>query len=105
MGWDRGRYYTRSRKVNGRVVREYIGAGRIGELAARRDAIKRADREAETAARRAEQAELEALDAEVAAVTEAVDLAAQATLLVAGFHQHKGGDWRKRREQDHPAQT
>jgi hypothetical protein len=25
MGWDRGRYYTRSKKVNGRVVREYIG--------------------------------------------------------------------------------
>jgi hypothetical protein len=22
MGWDRGRYYTRSRKVNGRVVRK-----------------------------------------------------------------------------------
>jgi len=31
MGWDQGRYYTRSRKVNGRVVREYIGTGRVAE--------------------------------------------------------------------------
>jgi hypothetical protein len=29
MGWDRGRYYTRSRKVNGRVVREYVGTGPV----------------------------------------------------------------------------
>jgi hypothetical protein len=32
MGWDSGRYYGRSRKVNGRVVREYIGSGRVTEL-------------------------------------------------------------------------
>jgi hypothetical protein len=90
-------------KVNGRVVREYVGTGRIGELAARRDAIKRADREAERAVRRAEQAELEALDAEIEALTQPTDLAARAALLAAGFHQHKGGEWRKRRGHSHPA--
>ena len=26
MGWERGRYYTRSRKVDGRVIREYVDA-------------------------------------------------------------------------------
>ena len=38
MGWDKGKYYSRSKKVNGRVVREYVGGGRVGlagELMAR----------------------------------------------------------------------
>ena len=36
MGWEirerGGRYYTRSRKFGGRVVREYIGGGSIAAL-------------------------------------------------------------------------
>jgi hypothetical protein len=61
VGWDKGRYYTRSKKVHGRVVREYIGTGKVAERAARVDAIKRDEREAEREARRAEKAALEAL--------------------------------------------
>ena len=97
MGWDKGRYYTRSRKVNGRVVREYVGAGRVAELAAEIDAVERERRRLEAFALRQEKDELAALDAELAAVAEAADLLARAALLAAGYHQHKRGEWRKRR--------
>jgi hypothetical protein len=97
MGWDRGRYYTRSKKVNGRLVREYVGGGELAERAARVDAIERQRRENEAADRRAERDELAALDADLQALNETADLAARATLLAAGFQQHKRGEWRKKR--------
>jgi hypothetical protein len=59
MGWEaRGNrlYYFRYRKINGRVTREYLGAGAVAELAFAADRLRRADRRAEAEARRAEQA-------------------------------------------------
>jgi hypothetical protein len=49
--------------------------------------------------RRREKEKLAALDTDLKAVSESTDLLARAALLAAGFHQHKRGDWRKRREQ------
>jgi hypothetical protein len=92
VGWDKGRYYTRSRKVNGRVVREYYGVGETAELAAQIDAIHLADREAEREARRLERAELETLDANVGELDEMADLLARTALLAAGYRQHKRGN-------------
>jgi hypothetical protein len=99
VGWEKGRYYTRSKKVNGRVVREYVGGGRVAELVAQMDAIKRQQREAERAARLAERAELDALDAPLDELNDLAELLARAALAAAGFHQHKRGEWRRRREQ------
>ncbi len=103
MGWETrqrgGRYYTRSRKVNGRVVREYVGGGAIGQLAARLDAQDRASR-------RAERAQFDILTFEAEAVGEALaeldgicETLARCALLAAGYHRHHRGEWRKRREQ------
>ena len=99
MAWDRGRYYTRSRKVNGRVVREYVGAGLVAELAAETDAIMRHMREAERAAERAKRAERDALDGAFDRLNDLADLVACAALMAAGFRRHNRGEWRKQREQ------
>jgi hypothetical protein len=96
MSWDRG-YYYRVRKVNGRVVREFVGTGRVAELVAQLDAIERQKRENERADRRAEREKLDSLDAPLNDLDDLVDLLARAALLAAGFRQHKRGEWRRRR--------
>src|SRR5215203_5738641 len=100
MGWERGRYYTRSRKVNGRVVREYVGAGRLGELAAQLDALDRDQRESDADARRAARADLDALADAVSEFDRRCDLLTRAAIIAAGFRQHKRGEWRKRRDHE-----
>ena len=53
MAWEtRGTrtYYYRSRKISGRVVKEYIGGGLAGMLAEREDEARRRKQEAERAA-------------------------------------------------------
>lgn len=98
MGWDKGgRYYTRSRRENGRVVREYVGGGRAGELGARLDAIARDKREVERQCDRIQREEVAALDAPLAELNGLIDLLARAALAAAGYRQHKRGEWRKKR--------
>src|SRR4051812_32007159 len=97
MGWENdGRYYTRSRRFAGRVVREYVGGGPVGEFAARLDAERRAIRQAEARVWKEEKARLAEAEAQVAAVCARADLLASAALYAAGYHQHKR-QWRRRR--------
>lgn len=102
MAWERrdrgGLYYTRSKKVNGRVEREYIGGGVFAEIAALLDAEKRRRREIGAAVWREERADMEDLDSRVEEFCEGVEDIACAALLVAGFRKHKRGEWRRKRE-------
>jgi len=92
-----GSYYTRSRRVNGRVVREYIGGGERGEQAAAADAIARERREAERAEHTREVRQRDTAQAQLMSWYAAVDAHLHRALTVAGYHQHKRGEWRRRR--------
>lgn len=99
MAWEtrngRGRYYTRSRKVGGRVLREYVGAGIPGELAAAADEEARALAQVRREARRRERQEAERIEAALGALAELSNERMTEELEAAGYHCHKG-EWRHR---------
>lgn len=103
MAWEtrngRGRYYTRSRKVGGRVVREYLGCGEVAELIAESDDLDREVREAARGERQRSAAVQRERDAVVALVCDAAQLWSRIALLTAGYQRHDRGEWRRRREQ------
>jgi len=97
MAWEKrergGVYYTRSKKVGGRVVRQYLGGGTLGKIAALEHEYERRRRE-ENAAYWKE--ETERLKRDVAFLQEleaAAKILATAHLLAAGYRRHKG-QWR-----------
>src|SRR5947207_3921718 len=103
MPWEsgpRGRpYYTRTRRENGRVIREYVGVGQEGRQAAEEDEARRRQVEAERDAARA-------LAEDVQKLAEFADLLARAALLAAGYHRPNRGPWRKRRvRKKNPAES
>ncbi len=79
------------------MVREYVGGGVVGELAAREDGEERERKEAEAARGRAEVKRWEELAAPVVQLYEVAEVLARAHLIAAGCHRHKG-EWRRRRE-------
>src|SRR4051812_10486072 len=101
MGWETrrgsGRYYTRSRKVNGRVIREYVGTGLVAELAAQQDAEERAQRLAERTQLQQEAVRWATAAAPLKELSQVLDGLTAAALFTAGYHQHHRGAWRKRR--------
>jgi hypothetical protein len=101
MGWEsreRGTsYYTRSRKVGDRVVREYIGGGLAGQLAAEADRVERERREAEALREKQERQKLEALASPFLELCEAAEILARAHLIADGYRRVEG-HWRRRRE-------
>jgi hypothetical protein len=102
MGWEKrdrgGLYYTRSKKVGGRVMREYVGGGILGHIAALQDAQERRQREEEAALWKEERERLGALVAPVEDLCEAAEILYRAALVAAGFRIHQRGEWRRNRE-------
>jgi hypothetical protein len=101
MAWEKrqgkGRYYTRSQRINGRVVRRYVGTGPAAELAATEDALSCVERKVETETEKAKQRRHEELTAPLDELCSLTDLLLKAALLSAGYHQHDRGAWRRRK--------
>ena len=100
MGWEerRGRsYFYRAKRVNGRVVKEYVGTGSVGEIAAANEATQQQER-AEHALKLAEaRNNAAAIETCLDRLDELAETAAHEALVAAGFHLHRG-QWRKRRD-------
>ena len=102
MAWESrrgiGRYYTRSRRKNGRVIREYCGIGDKGEAAAAVDQQQRL-------ARQQAKNYLVHLIAHGTRSHRALDEVErignrylEAILAGAGYHLHRNTEWRERRD-------
>jgi hypothetical protein len=101
MAWERrkpGRYFYRSRRVGGRVVKDYFGKGAVALLAADLAEEARARRAEDAAALCAEQVHLEALDRPPAALDRACALLTTAALTAGGYRRYNYGPWRRRRD-------
>ncbi len=101
MGWERrqrgGLYYTRSKKVNGRVVREYVGTGQSAEAISQLDAGCRQRREGQAAEWTREREWMDCVDAQLNRLYDATEELTRRVLLAAGYHRHNRGEWRRKR--------
>jgi hypothetical protein len=99
MGWEQrnGRkYYYAKRRVNGRVVSEYGGAGVFGAISAIQDDVRLARaRQIEELQRT--KAKMKTRDREIDNLISSIEAAIRAGLEDMGFHRHKG-QWRHRNE-------
>lgn len=85
-------YYTRSRRSNGRTIREYVGPQSDPgvRLIADWEALRRAEIKAATAAMRAEQDQFKELEPALETLAKLVDEAQEIHLLVCGYRRRNG---------------
>ena len=104
MSWERrkrgGRYYIRLRRRNGRTVREYMGyeGSERATRAAAEDRRKIAARVLERAHLEWAQERYQEADKALADYYTDIERQYRTALTAAGYHQHKRGEWRRRRD-------
>jgi hypothetical protein len=104
MAWERRgnqTFYYRSHKINGRVVRSYLGRGDRAKGAALVDAQRRETLEEE----RAERQDWESMDERIAQLHQLTKLLSHSHLVIAGFYKHHRGEWRRRGDYDNSNPT
>jgi hypothetical protein len=99
MGWKtiNGReYYYKSERQGGRVKTTYFGAGESGLLISLLDAEDREEKEENRKQRRAEREEFALEEKSIGDWFDGIQAEADAAMIAAGFHRHKG-QWRRKR--------
>ena len=84
---------------NGRVVKRYLGTGEFAQALADFEALDAHQRWLEAELKRDEEAQERVLDEQVKTLDGLASVLARAALVLAGYHQHDRGEWRKRRGQ------
>ena len=96
-------YYTVSKRVQGKVKREYIGSDALGLLAYLIDQQKRHEQQAQNRRRHEEwQKERQvatALNEMVGTVCEHAEMMFHAAMEASGYHQHARSEWRRKRQE------
>ena len=90
------RYLYRSRRVDGRVIREYEGSGQQALFAAEICRWKREEQAAVGALQRKKFETIHGISELVEESSQAFEAMLSASLLAAGYHYHRG-EWRKKR--------
>lgn len=100
MSWETrkgtGRYYTRTYRLQGRLVREYVGTGQVAKLAAQEDQTKREQRLLKRQVQREEKERHTAIWEVLRTLARLSSLSLKEAFESAGYHSHKG-QWRKQR--------
>jgi hypothetical protein len=91
------RYAYRSRWIDGRPVKEYVGFGAQAEAAEQAQIEERIERGVRRQRWERQWAEIEAARAPLDQHCEQADLLARITLVLAGYYLHHGHEWRRRR--------
>ncbi len=91
------RYAYRSRWVEGRPVKEYVGVGAQAEAAERAQIEARIERDVRRQRWERQWAEIEAARAALDRFCAQADLWVRITLVLAGYYLHHGHEWRQRR--------
>jgi hypothetical protein len=100
VAWERrgdGVYYYKTERQGGRVRKRYIGNGELAHIIAHADQTRRRVWAERKAKERAELDEARSLASAGGKLYEAVEVLAVAEVVAAGYHRHKGGEWRMRR--------
>ena len=102
MGWETRasgrRYYTRSYRQQGKIVRQYIGTGELAEIVSQNDAIEREVRIAEATEFRQSKLQDQQINQSLDLLDDIVDCLSKGFLIAIGYHQHNRSEWRKRSE-------
>lgn len=99
MSWedrDGRRYYYRKHRIGQRVVSEYVGSGLLAEMVSEQDEMDRQQRMQGHEEFERLKTNDKNLGSELDSLIEATRACVRASLLISGFHPHRG-QWRKKR--------